>query len=98
MSNESSITYCEIISDDTYDYRVIIVESLYHKLLEEEEWRNIGIILSPGWEHISWFNSYPNNLLFRKQKKQEIKQLLLKINPLKLVGIYEIINTSSLKI
>ncbi|KAJ3551778.1 hypothetical protein NM688_g4512 [Phlebia brevispora] len=78
------IHYSERYSDDTYEYRhVILPKPLFKmipknffnadnsgtlRLLEEKEWRGIGITQSLGWEHYEVHAPEPHVLLFRRPK------------------------------
>ncbi|KAH9950189.1 cyclin-dependent kinase regulatory subunit [Amylocystis lapponica] len=78
------IHYSDRYSDDEYEYRhVILPKPLYKmipknlfnpdksgtlRLLNEEEWRGIGITQSLGWEHYEVHAPEPHVLLFRRRK------------------------------
>ncbi|KAI0473753.1 regulatory subunit of cyclin-dependent kinase [Xylariaceae sp. FL0804] len=75
-----SIHYSPHYSDDQFQYRHVqipkgmlkAIPSLYHdpskgtlKLLWEDEWRNMGITQSLGWEHYEVHEPEPHILLFK---------------------------------
>ncbi|KAJ7204286.1 regulatory subunit of cyclin-dependent kinase [Mycena rebaudengoi] len=77
------IHYSDRYTDDTYEYRhVIIPKQLLRlvpknffneelgtlRLLSEPEWRGIGITQSLGWEHYEVHAPEPHVLLFRRPK------------------------------
>ncbi|KAL9715291.1 Cyclin-dependent kinases regulatory subunit (Cell division control protein cks1) [Leucoagaricus gongylophorus] len=77
------IHYSDRYSDENYEYRhVILPKSLLKiipkqyfcndsgtlRLLEEHEWRGIGITQSLGWEHYEVHAPEPHVLLFRRAK------------------------------
>ncbi|KAH8918624.1 CKS-domain-containing protein [Atractiella rhizophila] len=67
-----AIFYSARYSDDQYEYRhVIIPKQLLQYLpktglLEEEQWRGIGIKQSPGWHHYLRHDPEPWVLLFKR--------------------------------
>ncbi|KAI5185480.1 cyclin-dependent kinase regulatory subunit CKS1 [Nematocida homosporus] len=70
----------KIYYSDTYEdaqaniYRHVILPAELSKhvprdrLLEEHEWRALGIMQSSGWQHYMVFKPEPHILLFRKRK------------------------------
>lgn len=66
------IEYSEKYNDELYEYRhVILPKDLYKKiskgkLLEENEWRNLGVQQSRGWQHYEIHKPEPHILLFRR--------------------------------
>ncbi|KAG0302869.1 hypothetical protein BGZ99_002881, partial [Dissophora globulifera] len=78
----SHILYADIYSDNVYEYRHVtlpkrllemIPMSFWRdgrkglwKLMEESEWRFIGIHMSTGWEHYMCHDPEPHVLLFRR--------------------------------
>ncbi|KAF9527018.1 cyclin-dependent kinase regulatory subunit [Crepidotus variabilis] len=78
------IHYSDRYSDDEYEYRHVILpkqllkmipkdyfspdDSGVLRLLEENEWRGIGITQSLGWEHYEVHAPEPHVLLFRRAK------------------------------
>lgn len=67
--------YSEPVSDDTYDYRYVIVPPAKAKLLPrgrlltEAECKNLGVQQSPGWVHFMIHRPEPHILIFRRPKK-----------------------------
>ena len=56
------IEYSDKYLDDLYEYRhVFLTLKMYqrlpknNKLLTEKEWRTLGVMQSPGWEHYMVF-------------------------------------------
>jgi len=78
------IHYSQRYSDDTYEYRHVILpkpmlrllpktlfasnETGALRILSEAEWRGIGITQSLGWEHYEVHAPEPHVLLFRRLK------------------------------
>ena len=66
------IYYSEKYYDAKYEYRhVILPKSIAanvprNKLLSEDEWRGIGVTMSPGWIHYAHHAPEPHILLFRR--------------------------------
>ena len=66
------IEYSEKYSDDLYEYRhVLLPKEIYKKiprnrLLNEMEWRSIGVTQSRGWVHYEIHKPEPFILLFRR--------------------------------
>jgi cyclin-dependent kinase regulatory subunit CKS1 len=74
------IEYSDKYTDDVYEYRHVILPKpvakemykLYHndarqpRLLEEEEWRRLGVTQSRGWAHYEIHKPEPHILLFRR--------------------------------
>ncbi|WWD21261.1 hypothetical protein CI109_105745 [Kwoniella shandongensis] len=76
------IIYSDRYSDDRFEYRHVILPKQMLKLipksyfspddsgllriLEENEWRGIGITQSLGWEHFEVHAPEPHILLFRR--------------------------------
>ncbi|XP_067946826.1 cyclin-dependent kinases regulatory subunit 1-like [Watersipora subatra] len=73
----TQITYSERYSDNTYEYRHVLlpknVARLVPKthLMNESEWRNLGVQQSPGWMHYMHHKPEPSVLLFRRPKTQK---------------------------
>ena len=71
------IEYSAKYFDDTYEYRHVLLNEITFaklpksKLLNEEEWRAIGVQQSRGWEHYMIFKPEPWILLFRKMLAHE---------------------------
>mmetsp|Transcript_19506 Transcript_19506/g.32088 ORF Transcript_19506/g.32088 Transcript_19506/m.32088 type:complete len:104 (+) Transcript_19506:117-428(+) len=66
------IEYSEKYFDDKFEYRHVILpkavakEIPKDKLLEESEWRTIGVQQSRGWVHYAIHRPEPHILLFRR--------------------------------
>jgi len=65
------IEYGHKYQDKIYEYRHVILtkdlkSKLTGKLLSEEEWRNLGVVQSKGWEHYLIYQKEPHVLLFRR--------------------------------
>ena len=66
------ICYSEKYMDDHYEYRhVTLSEKSFKKkphngLLSEMEARELGVQMTPGWEHYLIFPPEPHVLLFRR--------------------------------
>ena len=66
------IEYSDKYSDELYEYRhVILPKETYkkipkNKLLDENEWRNLGVQQSRGWVHYEIHRPEPHILLFRR--------------------------------
>ncbi|ORY28811.1 regulatory subunit of cyclin-dependent kinase [Naematelia encephala] len=76
------IIYSDRYSDDNFEYRHVILPKQMLKLipksyfvpddsgllriLDEQEWRGIGITQSLGWEHFEVHAPEPHILLFRR--------------------------------
>merc|ERR1719491_2814138 len=70
------IEYSERYNDSKYEYRHVILPKAKAKemfrlfggprLLEEQEWRSIGVQQSRGWGHYEMHRPEPHILLFRR--------------------------------
>eukprot|EP00406_Dinophysis_acuminata_P044864 CAMPEP_0179298778 /NCGR_PEP_ID=MMETSP0797-20121207/46168_1 /TAXON_ID=47934 /ORGANISM="Dinophysis acuminata, Strain DAEP01" /LENGTH=102 /DNA_ID=CAMNT_0021008175 /DNA_START=51 /DNA_END=359 /DNA_ORIENTATION=- len=71
------IEYSEKYFDDHYEYRHVILTKIAAKdmfkltggkrrLLEEDEWRGLGVQQSRGWGHYEIHRPEPHILLFRR--------------------------------
>jgi cyclin-dependent kinase regulatory subunit CKS1 len=66
--------YSEKFTDDKYEYRHVILPSHVSqrirkgKILNEREWRSLGVQQSKGWVHYDWHNPEGHILLFRRAK------------------------------
>lgn len=69
------IEYSEKYYDQSYEYRhVLLSETVFSalkilglgRILSENEWRNLGVQQSRGWEHYLVYEPEPWVLLFRK--------------------------------
>ncbi|ODV92390.1 hypothetical protein CANCADRAFT_30555 [Tortispora caseinolytica NRRL Y-17796] len=82
---QDMIHYSPRYSDDTYEYRHVILpknmmkvipsdyfipESGCLRILLEEEWRGLGITQSLGWEHYEIHAPEPHILLFKRLKTE----------------------------
>ena len=73
-----TIEYSEKYYDSYYEYRhVVLPKAIYetmakNKLLEEQEWRDLGVTMSYGWIHYAIHKPEPFVLLFRRPKEIEI--------------------------
>ncbi|KAJ1491985.1 cyclin-dependent kinase regulatory subunit-domain-containing protein [Baffinella frigidus] len=67
-----NIQYSEKYQDDFYEYRHVILPTEVarlcpkQKLLGENEWRQLGVQQSRGWEHYAVHKPEPHILLFRR--------------------------------
>ena len=72
MSMASRIEYSEKYTDDSFEYRHVILPKELAKnlpkarLLSETEWRGIGVQQSRGWQHYAIHRPEPHILLFRR--------------------------------
>ena len=68
----SRIEYSEKYTDDSFEYRHVILPKETAKnlpkgrLLSETEWRGIGVQQSRGWQHYAIHRPEPHILLFRR--------------------------------
>lgn len=68
----SNICYSERYDDGVYEYRhVILPHEVYmqaprNRYMSEEEWRQLGVKQSKGWEHFLIHKSEPHVLIFRR--------------------------------
>lgn len=68
----SRIDYSEKYFDDEYEYRHVTLPKELAKqlpknrLLQENEWRGIGVQQSRGWAHYAIHRPEPHILLFRR--------------------------------
>eukprot|EP00927_Polykrikos_kofoidii_P036328 TRINITY_DN3065_c0_g1_i1.p1 TRINITY_DN3065_c0_g1~~TRINITY_DN3065_c0_g1_i1.p1 ORF type:complete len:108 (+),score=7.30 TRINITY_DN3065_c0_g1_i1:51-326(+) len=70
------IEYSERYNDDTYEYRHVILTKKVRdemmkltgakRLLEDSEWRSLGVTQSRGWEHYEIHRPELHILLFRR--------------------------------
>jgi len=70
------IEYSEKYGDETYEFRHVILPKAIAKdmfritggkrLLEEDEWRGLGVTQSRGWYHYEIHRPEPHILLFRR--------------------------------
>jgi len=79
----NSIHYSDRYSDDHYEYRHVMLpkgmlkmipkdyfdsETGALKILQEDEWRGLGITQSLGWQHYEIHVPEPHILLFKRPK------------------------------
>mmetsp|Transcript_22848 Transcript_22848/g.29860 ORF Transcript_22848/g.29860 Transcript_22848/m.29860 type:complete len:105 (+) Transcript_22848:91-405(+) len=68
----SRIEYSEKYNDDSFEYRHVILSKDIAKqlpkgrLLEDHEWRGIGVQQSRGWVHYAIHRPEPHILLFKR--------------------------------
>lgn len=68
------IVYSEKYMDAEYEYRHVILTKDVYKLmprkrvLQEAEWRRLGVKGSPGWINYDIYNPEPHILLLRKTR------------------------------
>mmetsp|Transcript_40946 Transcript_40946/g.94261 ORF Transcript_40946/g.94261 Transcript_40946/m.94261 type:complete len:102 (-) Transcript_40946:316-621(-) len=70
------IEYSDKYSDDRFEYRHVILPKTIaremckinqgKRLLEEDEWRSLGVTQSRGWVHYEIHKPEPHILLFRR--------------------------------
>jgi cyclin-dependent kinase regulatory subunit CKS1 len=72
---QSKILYSDKYFDTEYEYRhVILPKDLSrlvprHRLMEEMEWRQLGVQQSLGWRHYLIHKPEPHILLFKRPKQ-----------------------------
>lgn len=70
----NGIQYSEKYYDDVYEYRHVVLppEIAAHlpknRLLDEAEWRALGVQQSRGWVHYAVHRPEPHIMLFRRPK------------------------------
>mmetsp|Transcript_54968 Transcript_54968/g.91359 ORF Transcript_54968/g.91359 Transcript_54968/m.91359 type:complete len:89 (-) Transcript_54968:116-382(-) len=81
----TEIFYSERYSDDSFEYRHVILTPEITKLLQrtfpgttsgerlltEAEWRSLGVTQSRGWVHYACHKPEPHILLFRRALAQQ---------------------------
>lgn len=73
------ISYSPRYEDDNYVYRHVILPKELAKwvpknrLMEESEWRELGVRQSPGWTHYLIHEPEPHILIFRREKDAAVK-------------------------
>lgn len=73
MTSSNGFFYSRKYYDDIYEYRHVNIPDevlrkyRIDKLLSEDEWRSLGIQMSPGWEHYDFHRPEPHVLLFRRR-------------------------------
>ncbi|KXS14573.1 CKS-domain-containing protein [Gonapodya prolifera JEL478] len=79
---KESIFYADKYADDVHEYRHVILpkrlcqyipDRFRNRLLNESEWRALGIQQSPGWEHYLLHGPEPHIYLFRREKDFQLK-------------------------
>jgi len=74
--HSQNIYYSNKYCDGFYEYRHVTLPQELAKwipkshLLTETEWRNLGVMMSPGWVHYLLHHPEPHILLFRKPKAE----------------------------
>lgn len=69
---QSKILYSEKYFDDEYEYRHVILPKDYsryvprHALMDENQWRQLGVQQSVGWVHYMIHKPEPHILMFRR--------------------------------
>jgi cyclin-dependent kinase regulatory subunit CKS1 len=80
MLSQTGIRYSKIYQDNTYEYiNVILPKNIFenitpYKILQEEEWTNLGVEISGEWTHYTFFKPEPHILLFRKPIQMNIEE------------------------
>ncbi|KAF1798346.1 regulatory subunit of cyclin-dependent kinase [Mucor lusitanicus] len=73
------IMYSPYYQDDEYEYRhVVLPKNLarwlpQNRLLKKEEWIQVGVHQSSGWEHYMIYKPEPHILLFKREKNYLMK-------------------------
>ena len=67
----SEIDYGDYYQDDVYEYKnIALPRDLFERkpkgLLSEDQWRQLGIKQTQGWEHWACFRPEPHVLMFRR--------------------------------
>lgn len=71
------VYYSDKYMDDLYVYRTVTLcwssqppIRFRHKVCQGEEWRALGVVMSPGWLHLGWspceLSSLTDAMIFRK--------------------------------
>ena len=69
---QNKIMYSEKYFDDTAEYRHVILPREYsryiprNRLMEEAEWRQLGVQQSLGWRHYMIHKPEPHILMFKR--------------------------------
>jgi cyclin-dependent kinase regulatory subunit CKS1 len=72
--SQPKILYSEKYEDDEFEYRHVILPKDLSKLvprtrlMDESEWRQIGVQQSVGWRHYMIHRPEPHILLFKRPK------------------------------
>lgn len=70
----NKITYSDKYYDDFSEYRHVILPKDFerlvpsHRLMEEPEWRQLGVQQSPGWRHYMLHRPERHVLLFKRPR------------------------------
>jgi cyclin-dependent kinase regulatory subunit CKS1 len=75
---DDDFDYTDDYADDTFEYRQVIINKgeiqarlpYPHRILMENEWRNLGVCQSAGWENYAIYKAERHVLLFRRLKNQ----------------------------
>ncbi|KAJ1728804.1 hypothetical protein LPJ61_003844 [Coemansia biformis] len=74
------IHYSDRYNDDVSEYRHVSLPGGLRKylpepprLMEEKEWRALGVQQSPGWVHYMVHEPEPHVLLFKREKDYQLK-------------------------
>lgn len=74
------IQYSDRYHDEVYEYRHVMLPheprdrhllkrlNRLNRLLSEDEWRYMGLQMSPGWQHYGGFEPEPFVMLFRRPR------------------------------
>ncbi|KAJ3359020.1 hypothetical protein GGF32_009712 [Allomyces javanicus] len=79
MKYGEKINYSPRYADDEWEYRHVTLPRELVKyvpadrLMEEDEWRALGVQQSLGWEHYLIHKPEPHVLLFRREKDYQLK-------------------------
>ncbi|KAH9578672.1 Cyclin-dependent kinase [Trypanosoma melophagium] len=71
---QSKILYSEKYYDDEFEYRHVILPKDFARLvprtrlMDEAEWRQLGVQQSVGWRHYMFHKPEPHVLLFKRPK------------------------------
>ncbi|KAJ1497702.1 hypothetical protein HMI54_005808 [Coelomomyces lativittatus] len=77
--NIDKIQYSARYHDEVWEYRHVTLPKELTKyipadrLMDEEEWRGLGVQQSLGWEHYLIHRPEPHVLLFRREKDYQLK-------------------------
>eukprot|EP00210_Caulerpa_lentillifera_P000047 g46.t1 len=72
MPKDDDFEYSEVYSDDLFEYRHVTapqyLQDRIRVLMKEEEWRRLGIRMSPGWMHYAIHPPESYILLFKRPR------------------------------
>lgn len=76
--HKGEIYYSSWYTDDNYEYRHVslpkqIAKYVPKRLMDEVEWRALGVQQSPGWVQYMIHGPEPHILLFRREKDYQKK-------------------------